>query len=570
MEKIFLKILAFGEIGVKTRVKAVLNYHKPAFWLVIAAVLACIAVAVCFLTNPRQDTYQVKIVIPAGSTRDEITYSEEEISPFGDRIVLSAGDGLGDTEVVLFPMEWEEDRAYEPAYLTPGMPVKMEAEKGAWFRIGIRADNPTKEDRVVYVRAKGVDIRIVDKIAPAVIPMVMVNDKYYYDTGRESGRADRSPDIDGEITSTVEGTEKPAKNNQSNFGAGYVYQFGENDTIEVQIDEKWIIFEYRSGDGSLIRFGDHWYSAGDLSTQTIEWLQWYNSLSEEEQLAVSYVPWDLQHMEGVEAEETEDTAKAQEGEADALEEAISREILKKNEGAYADSYDLACCDFAALGTEAASDALAEDGTETVTCYGWAMYQEYRITEQGLENVGGSYVPAALTFEHKGNAYTLTEYWEPRDGSYFVSDVRSKFPRFDPQMTEDAIDSQKFVLEQTQRCYRQAVEFSDLDTDRTVKRLLNTICDSPAASSNPGDYVKEHAIEYRELLYYGEYTLRYCLNRFRQGNETGLEGRMMALVCEELLQTKGSIPADAGTAETGQLWYEILYAHGSNQVEPYLE
>ena len=119
MEKIFLKILAFGEIGVKTRVKAVLNYHKPAFWLVIAAVLACIAVAVCFLTNPRQDTYQVKIVIPAGSTRDEITYSEGEISPFGDRIVLSAGDGLGDTEVVLFPMEWEEDRAYEPAYLTP-------------------------------------------------------------------------------------------------------------------------------------------------------------------------------------------------------------------------------------------------------------------------------------------------------------------------------------------------------------------------------------------------------------------------------------------------------------------
>ena len=44
--------LAFGEVGVKTRVRAVLWYKKPAFWAVLAAVLVCIAVAVCFLTNP--------------------------------------------------------------------------------------------------------------------------------------------------------------------------------------------------------------------------------------------------------------------------------------------------------------------------------------------------------------------------------------------------------------------------------------------------------------------------------------------------------------------------------------
>ena len=44
--------LAFGEVGVKDRVKSVLNYKKPAFWIIIAAVIACVAVAVCFLTNP--------------------------------------------------------------------------------------------------------------------------------------------------------------------------------------------------------------------------------------------------------------------------------------------------------------------------------------------------------------------------------------------------------------------------------------------------------------------------------------------------------------------------------------
>lgn len=46
--------LAFGEIGVKTRVKSILNYKKPAFWLVLTAVLAACAVAVGFLTAPKQ------------------------------------------------------------------------------------------------------------------------------------------------------------------------------------------------------------------------------------------------------------------------------------------------------------------------------------------------------------------------------------------------------------------------------------------------------------------------------------------------------------------------------------
>ena len=47
--------LAFGEVGVKERVKNVLNYKKPAFWLIIAAVIVCVAVAVCFLTDPKEE-----------------------------------------------------------------------------------------------------------------------------------------------------------------------------------------------------------------------------------------------------------------------------------------------------------------------------------------------------------------------------------------------------------------------------------------------------------------------------------------------------------------------------------
>ena len=38
--------------------------------------------------------------------------------------------------------------------------LKMEVEKGAWFRIGVNIQNPTDEDIVVYVKVKDVDLRI--------------------------------------------------------------------------------------------------------------------------------------------------------------------------------------------------------------------------------------------------------------------------------------------------------------------------------------------------------------------------------------------------------------------------
>ncbi len=44
--------LAFGEVGVKERIKSVLNYKKPAFWIILVAVVVLIVTGVCFLTDP--------------------------------------------------------------------------------------------------------------------------------------------------------------------------------------------------------------------------------------------------------------------------------------------------------------------------------------------------------------------------------------------------------------------------------------------------------------------------------------------------------------------------------------
>jgi hypothetical protein len=58
--------LAFGEVGVKERVKSVLNYKKPAFWIVVIAILALIATAVCFLTDPK--TEEPEVTAPTGES----------------------------------------------------------------------------------------------------------------------------------------------------------------------------------------------------------------------------------------------------------------------------------------------------------------------------------------------------------------------------------------------------------------------------------------------------------------------------------------------------------------------
>lgn len=44
--------LAFGEVGVKDRVKSIMNYRKPTFWIIVIALVMCVVVAVCFLTDP--------------------------------------------------------------------------------------------------------------------------------------------------------------------------------------------------------------------------------------------------------------------------------------------------------------------------------------------------------------------------------------------------------------------------------------------------------------------------------------------------------------------------------------
>jgi len=85
--------LAFGETGVKSRIKSVLNYKKPAFWLIIVAVVATVVAAVCLLTDPKPvvsdelDAYLTHVILEQNYSEEHTgdAYPTEAHTVFGTR-----------------------------------------------------------------------------------------------------------------------------------------------------------------------------------------------------------------------------------------------------------------------------------------------------------------------------------------------------------------------------------------------------------------------------------------------------------------------------------------------------
>ena len=101
--------LAFGEVGVKGRVKSVLNYKKPAFWVILVAIITSCVVAVCFLTNPKttQTTIDDELSAFIDMKIAEQFYSEKsdnENFKVSHHIVLDVEESSNETTVYMWVM----------------------------------------------------------------------------------------------------------------------------------------------------------------------------------------------------------------------------------------------------------------------------------------------------------------------------------------------------------------------------------------------------------------------------------------------------------------------------------
>lgn len=140
---------------------------------ILSFVVMLISIMVLAGCSSKYKSADITICIPAGTTEEfvyieDFIYSNEEISTNRNVLTLSldsVGDDIENAEIVLKPIEYEEENTYERTSIIPGTPVKIDVEKGAWFKIGIAIQNNSDEDLLVSVTVNDVMVRMKEEIS---------------------------------------------------------------------------------------------------------------------------------------------------------------------------------------------------------------------------------------------------------------------------------------------------------------------------------------------------------------------------------------------------------------------
>ena len=590
--------LAFGEVGVKERVKSVMNYKKPAFWVVVLAVIACIVVAVCFLTNPM------------GFQFDEATHTIVSANHFdmrntGEAVAVEMNSAqISELSSRLAGVK-NTKKSGEYGGFTPGYQISALLEDGTYIRISgySLSDNDmvdiewngerylvSDEEFQDYLSriCAGGDVSSADNAVAGktylyegqgimgsfTITLYDDGSFTYYEGMASSYIGVGSWEQDGDtITMTDDG----------HGGYGFVNHFRLDGDDLVFVDKDSANFVYvkvkdgekfhhtgeafkqnNNTDGSVQIMPSQKLSLNDvimLSQKGYE-LSWSDfeqfkyietgsglyirvyEINEMYELWIggSWIDEDPMYIYLALTDDLDTRIDIRDGGvtefigADHSEALLNSAIYdaiincnrsEKTLGLYH------CASFVMLGKEEISGtpvASSNDHVGTVTVYGLALHHGYDVVSGNLQEVEGSHTPVAITFNVKNGKYSLKEYWRPGDGAYYTSDIREKFP---DEIEDDAMDTQKYILAQIQECRAQAVATNGIDTVSTIEQLFEIIESSPATSSRPADYIDAHPIEYRELTYYGSYTLRYVFSKFLEGGQTGLRGHLMRSVLDDL-------------------------------------
>lgn len=248
----------------KGRIKNMLNYKKPALWIIAVSVIAVVAIGIGLMANPKGNT-----IDPYGSSAKDVLNRYT--------LALAASDITGMQHFMPTlnpPMQdvldvWKEIRIENVEVLKEDI-----RENKAEFKLSVTVKEAPegfgmwtpgilpyflyveKCDRGWYVESYGAGGRsqsdldawwdqpnLIDRATAFDLkPMLMLGGNLYLDTGKEEPMGAGAA-IDGKILSTVEQTKKPAENGQSNFGfVGSSYCIDEHGVV-VQLNDKWMRFE---------------------------------------------------------------------------------------------------------------------------------------------------------------------------------------------------------------------------------------------------------------------------------------------------------------------------------------
>lgn len=204
--------------------------------------------------------------------------------------------------------------------------------------------------------------------------------------------------------------------------------------------------------------------------------------------------------------------------------------------------------------------------EEETVFLLALRGKYQMYEGKLENVTEECISIAITFTiDASGVYHETEYWEPGDGSYYVTDVREKFPA---EAAENALNVQQYLPELKDEAWQNAKAyfFERGDLKDQIEKLLAEIA-SKTSASEMETAISEHPQAYQELLDYDAYTLRYCFEQFLLGGQRDARAKLMEAVCVEIMGNWGVGHHDVLYA-TGQDWFDAFLDNAYTLQETY--
>jgi len=329
--------LAFGETSVKSRIKSILNYKKPTFWVVVVAIVLSVVLAVCFLTNPVDKSN-------------------------------------------IFDAKFETGKCHYNYVIT-----EEKATEKTMHIFGINSSGEVYKD---YGNGSG---EYIGKIQNSDFTVSDLN------------KLLRAQDERGIYLGRTSGSFEILDNNGK---------------------REYVFIEKKNGDAVLVNF----FSDGKvMSVFTLE------------NISSSY------------ADKNDDKLN------DELGQFIDLCIAEHH------TYEKDDCLFVEREVIGKKSFLNK-----TTVYLWVLAEGYSYSiENGVTQEHGSSIPTVITVEKesegfmsKGNGgYKLVEYWEPRDGSYYAKDIRSKYPWY---MHIKVFGSQDYVDELSEGIERKVMDYYGID------------------------------------------------------------------------------------------------------------
>lgn len=445
--------VAFGEVRVKERVKAVMNYKKTGFGVVVLALVLCGIAAACFLTNPKKET--------AGK------YSDNDLTQYQTDYIGDASKVSAIAQNLPYP----EGFSYDSIELqTTEEPYEL----------------------IIFLK-KGENAEVEE------------------DTFEEC--ADLAFDLIG------------------NLG---IFTLKDADTGEILT-----VFEQKKEDTV----------AADAETDLIDARKDDRILKDDETAKDT-----IEHVSEVNKKTD-------------LESAVSAAIMENYDPDTLDGL-LRVESHVMLSNEMMTGAGQNDIKEE-TVYLLVLLRKYEMYEKEILVSSECCIPTAITFSvSESEGYVVKEYWTPRDGSYYVEDIRAKFPG---SAAEDALHEERYISELQSDSYQKALKgfYIRGTLKERIEELIAEIISSPKGSSEPAKYIEAHQEAYKELLEYEEYSLRYCFTEFLQGDQTDLRGKIMEQLCIDIMGNWGIGHHDVAYT-TGQDWFDAFRESTENLAEQYGE